>query len=71
MRAVFDKAMRFADAADADVAGRGGGVVYAVVLDEVGLAELSPHNPLKVRVVGELANAAFFLTLKVGAAQHA
>ena len=46
VRAVFDKARRFAAAADAD--GSGAGVVHTVLLDEVGLAERSPHNPLKV-----------------------
>jgi hypothetical protein len=42
VRAVFDKATRYAATNPADE------VIPVVLLDEVGLAEVSPHNPLKV-----------------------
>jgi hypothetical protein len=42
VRAVFDKARRYAATNPATA------VIPVVLLDEVGLAEVSPHNPLKV-----------------------
>jgi hypothetical protein len=35
--------------AKAAAAAAGPGTIAVVLLDEVGLAEISPHNPLKVR----------------------